>query len=332
MTHVTTFSSRRRVLGTLAAAAAALAVPQGVLRAQPGDYRGPVRLLVGYPPGGPADTAARIVADRLTAQLGQPVVVDNRPGAGGQLAAQALKAAPADGSVLFMSNIHTLATLPLTVKAPGFSPMSDFRAVGAVATFELALAVHPKTGARTLAELGQWFTAHPAQANIGVPASASAPEFLGAQVSKAFHADAVPIAYKGAAPLVQDLLGGQVAAAVSGVSDFLPYHQSGRLRMVAATRATPLLPGVPSFADAGFPGLELTDFLGLYAPAALADATVARYNAALNRVLTQPEVVERLQAQVMTAVPGTPAEQAERLRQASRLMAALVQATGFKPQ
>ena len=331
MTMKMAYSSRRHLLGALAAGATAIALPPGA-RAQPDAYRGPVRLLVGYPPGGPADTAARIVADKLSVQLGQPVVVDNRPGAGGQLAALALKAAPADGSVLFMSNIHTLATLPLTVKAPGFSPMGDFRAVGSVATFELALAVHPRTGARTLAELGRWFATHPREANIGVPAPASAPEFLEAEVSRAFHAEAMPIAYKGAAPLVQDLLGGQVAAAVSGVSDFLPYQQSGKLLMVAVTRATPLLPGVPSFADAGLPGLELTDFLGLYAPAALAEAAVARYNTALNRVLAQPDVVERLQAQVMTAMPGTPVEQAERLHRASRLMAALVQASGFKPQ
>lgn len=302
------------------------------LAAQAQDYQGPVRLLVGYPPGGPADTVARIVADKLGTRLGQPVVVENRPGAGGQIAAQALKAAPADGSVLFLSNVHTVAMVPLTVKAPGFSTERDFRPVGAIATFELALAAHPQTQATTLAQLGQWFAARPAQASIGVPAPASAPEFLAMKVSRQFRAESVPVAYKGAAPLVQDLLGGQVPAGVSGISDFLQYHQAGRLRIVAVTRATPLLPGVPSFAEAGFEGLELTDFLGLYAPAALPAPMVARYNAALNAVLALPDVQDRLRAQAMAALPGTPGEQAERLARTSRALAELVRASGFVPQ
>lgn len=296
-------------------------------------YAGPVRVLVGYPPGGPADTAARIVAEKLAVELGQPVVVDNKPGAGGQIAAQALKAAPADGSVLFMSNTHTVAMVPLTVKAAGFAPATDFRMVGTVATFELALAVHPKTGATDLQTLGAWLGAHRGEAGIGVPAPASAPEFVAAKVSRVLKADTVPVAYRGAAPMVGDLLGGQIAAGVSGISDFLQYQQAGKLRILAVSRATPLLPGVPSFSQAGVAGLDnTTDFLGLYAPAALPDTMVARYNTALNRVLAQPDVVAKLQGYVMTVAPSTPAEQAQHLAQVSKALAALVQESGFVPQ
>lgn len=295
-------------------------------------YAGPVRVLVGYPPGGPADTAARIVAEKLAVELGQPVVVDNKPGAGGQIAAQALKAAPADGSVLFMSNTHTVAMVPLTMKAAGFAPATDFRMVGTVATFELALAVHPKTSATNLQELGAWLGTHRGEASIGVPAPASAPEFIAGKVSRVLKADTVPVAYRGAAPMVSDLLGGQIAAGVSGISDFLQYQQTGKLRILAVSRATPLLPGVPSFSQAGVGLDNTTDFLGLYAPAALPDAAVVRYNTALNRVLAQPEVVAKLQSYVMTVAPSTPAEQAQHLVQVSKALAGLVQESGFVPQ
>lgn len=296
-------------------------------------YSGPVRILVGYPPGGPADTAARIVAEKLAVQLGQAVIVDNKPGAGGQIAAQALKAAPADGSVLFMSNTHTVAMVPLTMKAPGFAPATDFRTIGTVASFELALAAHPKTGAGNLPELGTWFGAHRSEASIGVPAPASAPEFIAGEMARHLKADIVPVAYRGATPMVADLLAGQIAAGVSGISDFLQYQKAGKLRILAVSRATPLLPGVPSFVQAGLGSLDATsDFLGLYAPAGLTDVTVARYNAALNQVMAMPEVVAKLQGNAMVPAPGTPAEQAQRLSQVSRVLSALVVQSGFVPQ
>ncbi len=325
--------SRRHCLQAAALLALTWPALPGSAHAQAPAYPGPIRILVGYPPGGPADTAARIVADKLATQLGQPVLVDNKPGAGGQIAAQALKAAPADGSVLFLSNTHTVAMVPLTMKAPGFAPATDFRPVGAVANFELALAVHPKTGAASLAELGAWFAARRGDASIGVPAPASAPEFIAGEVARHLKADIVPVAYRGATPMVTDLLAGQISAGVSGISDFLQHQKAGKLRILAASRSTPLLPGVPSFAQAGLPSLDATsDFLGLYAPAGLNDTAVARYNAALNQVLAQPEVVAKLQASAMTPAAGTPGEQAQRLAHVSKALAALVAQSGFIPQ
>ncbi|WP_428000569.1 tripartite tricarboxylate transporter substrate-binding protein [Acidovorax sp.] len=331
MPHPYPFALSRRRCLQAALLALPLLVAAGAAQAQ--TYSGPIRMLVGYPPGGPADTTARIVAEKLAMQLGQPVLVDNKPGAGGQIAAQALKAAPADGSVIFMSNTHTVAMVPLTMKAPGFAPATDFRPLGAVANFELALAVHPKTGAANLAELGTWFAAHRSEASIGVPAPASAPEFIAGEVARQLKADIVPVAYRGATPMVTDLLAGQIAAGVSGISDFLQYQKSSRLRIVAVSRTTPLLPGVPSFAQAGLASLDATsDFLGLYAPAGLNEATVARYNTALNQVVALPEVVAKLQANAMAPAAGTPGEQALRLAQVSRALAALVAQSGFVPQ
>lgn len=272
------------------------------------------------------------MSEKLSSVLERPIVVDNRPGAGGQIAAQQLKAAPADGTVLFLSNTHTVVTVPLTVKTPGFSPSADFRTVGTVANFELALAVHRRTGVKNLAELKTWLAAHPVEASIGVPAPASAPEFVAGKIARAFKVDTVPVSYRGAAPMVQDLLAGQVVAAVSGVSDFLPYQESGRLRILAVTRATSLLPGVPSFADAGLPGMEATDVLGIYAPAATPDGIVSRYNSAVQRVLAMPEVPAKLRGYAMTVAPGSPADHAQRLAQVSRMLKSLVQESGYVPQ
>jgi tripartite-type tricarboxylate transporter receptor subunit TctC len=296
------------------------------------DYQGPIHILVGYAPGGPADVAARIVADRLGAELKQTIIVENKPGAGGQIAAKALKGSPSDGSTLFLSNLHTVVTVPLTTKEPGFAPSKDFRPVGAVASFELAIAVHPKTAASNLADLGAWLGANKAAATIGVPAPASVPEFMALKINHHFHVETVPIPYRGSAPLVTDLVGGQLTAAVAGIADFLPHQQAGKIKIVAVTHTTPLLPGVPSFAESGIAGLETTETLGLFAPAGTSDKTIQRYNAALNRVLVAPETRERFRVQIMTPIPGTPQAQANELARATAAITALIKESGFVPQ
>lgn len=324
-------STRRQVLGGVALAAGASMLLHA-LGAYAQEYRGPVKVLVGYPPGGPADVIARLVADKLATELGQAVVVENRAGAGGLLAAQQLKVSPADGSVLFLSNMHTVAMLPLINKSAGFATEKDFRTVGSVASFELALAVHPSTEATTVAQLGAWFAANRGRANIGVPAPGSVPELMAVTLGRKFNTQAVPIAYKGAAPLVQDLLSGQIAAGVSGVAEFLQHHQAGKLRILSLTRPTPLLPGVPSFTDAGLPGLELTEVLGLYAPSAMASQVANRYNSALQRVLALPDVRERIRILTMTALPRSPSEHGELVARIQKNMADVVSTTGYAPQ
>jgi len=294
--------------------------------------RGPIRLLVGYPPGGPADVTARIVAQSLSQVLEQPVVVENRPGAGGQIAAQMLKAAPADGSVLMVGNTHTFAMLPHTMKNPGFAVPGDFRMLGTIASFELALAVHPKTAAKDLASLGQWYGAHRDEASIGVPAPASAPDFIARKITTTLGTRIEPVPYKGATQMVQDVLSGQLDAGLSGISDFLQHHKAGKLRIVAVSEATSLLPDVPSFTEAGVAVSDASDFQGLYAPAGLSDALVERYNAALNKAIADAPVQEKFAAQAMLPMPGTPQEHALRLARASDMLAELVKESGYQPQ
>ncbi|QBY55439.1 Bug family tripartite tricarboxylate transporter substrate binding protein [Cupriavidus oxalaticus] len=317
---------KTRLAGILACAAALVA---SLAHADGGAT---LRLVVGYPPGGSADVAARVIAPRLGTVLGQTVIVENRPGAGGQIAAQHVKGAPADGSVLLLSNTHTMITVPLTVRKPGFSATTDFKPVGTIATFELALAVFPGTQVGSVQDLKRWFAEHPLQRAIGVPAPASAPEFAAARIAKLLRADAVPVPYRGAAPLVQDLIGGQVSVAVSGVSDLILYHRAGKLRIISMSAASPLLPGVPSFSQAGIDGLELTDFLGLYAPAGVPSDRVTRLNAAVNSVLAMPEVQQTLNEQALVPAPGSPDEHSRRLSKAGTALGALVKDSGATAQ
>lgn len=325
-------ASRRLGLKFLLSASLAPLALSSAFAGNADESRKPIRLLVGYPPGGPADIVARIMAERLSTVMGRAVVVDNRPGAGGQIAAQALKAAPADGSTLFLSNTHTIVTVPLTVASPGFSPSTDFRPIGTVANFELALAVHKRTGVKNLSELKAWLGTHTEEANIGVPAPMSAPEFIAGKLARAFRTKTVPVPYRGAAPMVQDLLAGQVAAAVSGVSDFLPYLDSGSLRILAVTRETPILAGVPSFEQAGYKGLDATDVLAMYAPIGMTETVVSQFNTAIRQVLSMPDVAAKLRGYAMTAAPSTPAEHTQRLSEVSRTLTNLMKDGSYTTQ
>jgi tripartite-type tricarboxylate transporter receptor subunit TctC len=278
------------------------------------ERKGPITLVVGYPPGGSADIGARILAEKLPAILGQSVVVDNRSGAGGQIAARLVRSAPSNGSVLFFTNGHTVVT------------------VGTFASFEFALAVHPKTQVHSVQELVAYFARTPAERSIAVPAPGSAPEFMVGRLAQLTRSDVQSVAYRGAAPAVQDLLGGQVAAAILPVADILPYLKAGRLQAIAVTQATALLPNVPAFADMGLGELAASDFLAVYAPVGVSDDNVARVNAAIQKVLAMPDVSERIRSYAMQPLPGSPDDLRSRYLAASKTVGALMKAVDYQPQ
>ncbi|CAN5536493.1 tripartite tricarboxylate transporter substrate binding protein [soil metagenome] len=296
------------------------------------DYKGPITLVVGYPAGGSADIGARILAEKLPALLGQPVVVENRAGAGGQIAARYVKGAPANGSVLFFTNGHTVVTVPLILKAPGFDTATDLKPVSPFASFELTLVVNPKTQARSVKDLTDYFARTPTERNIAVPAPGSAPEFIVGRFAQLTRTEVQPIAYKGTAPAVQDLLGGQVSAAVLPVADILQYQRAGKLQAVAVTHTTPLLPGVPSFSDAGLGELAASDFLAVYAPAGMSDANVARFHRAVQQVVAMPEVSERLLSYALQPQHGTPADLTKAYEASRTTVRGLMKAVDYQPQ
>ncbi len=317
--------SLRRV-GVVAAMLAA-----GVVQAQ----SGPVRLMVGFPPGGGTDAIARTLADKLKDQLGMPVVVDNKAGAGGQLAAQALKAAAPDGLTLFLSHDHTISILPQVVKNPGYDPVKDFVPVAGFATFVNALAVSGGTPAKSVNEYVAWVKAQGAgKGTVGVPAPASTPEFLVSVIGKKYGLDLQSAPYRGSAPMMADMLGNQIAAGTGSVPDFIENHKAGKIRVVAVLGGTrqAILPDVPTFAELGLAGFEDLPYYGIFAPAGTPKAAIDKFSDALAKVLIQPDVKERLTAMGLTVGFMDQATLAKREQAYTKVWSKLIKDSGFVAQ
>ena len=324
-------SPRRRLLSALFAATLAALAGPAAAQAQPGKT---VKILVGFPAGGGTDAIARLLAEKLKDELGAVVIVENKPGAGGQLAAQALKAAPADGSTFFISHDHTISVLPLVSKTPGFDPSRDFQPVAGLASFVNALAVSPGTPAKSLADYVAWLrNAQQGKGVVGVPAPASTPEFMVKLLGSQYKLDLVPAPYRGSAPMMGDMLGNQINAGIGSVPDFIDNHKAGRIRMVAvggsARQAT--LPEVPTLAELGIAGFEDLPYYGFFAPAGTSKATVEQFSAALARVVAQTEVKARLTALGLTVEFMDAGALAARERAYSKSWAEIIRKSGFTP-
>ncbi|HBH38540.1 MAG TPA: Twin-arginine translocation pathway signal [Curvibacter sp.] len=318
---------KRRTLG-LAAAALLVAGPALADTST-------VKILVGFPPGGGTDAIARVLADKLKDQLGANVIVENRAGAGGQLAAQALKAAPADGTVLFLSHDHSISILPLTLKNPGFNPAEDFVPVAGFATFVNGLALSGGTPARSYQEYLAWVREDvKKRGTVGVPAPASTPEFFVKVIGQKNGLDLQAAPYRGSAPMMGDMLGNQIAAGVGSVPDFIENHKAGKIRIVAVIggKRQATLPDVPTFTELGLTGFEDLPYYGLFAPKGTPKATLERYSAALAKVIALPEVNERLTAMGLTVGHMSAEQLAGRERAYSQTWARIIQASGFQAQ
>lgn len=293
------------------------------------------KLLVGFPAGGGTDAIARILAEKLKDPLGSAVVVENKAGAGGQIAAQALKAAAPDGATLFLSHDHTISILPLVVKNPGFDSAKDFVAVGGFATFVNALALSGGTPAKSVAEYVDWVRGTGAgKGTVGVPAPASVPEFAVKVIGEKFKIDLQSAPYRGSAPMMGDMLGNQIAAGTGSIPDFIENHKAGKIRVVAVmgTSRQAILPDVPTFAELGLSGFEDLPYYGIFAPAGTPSATVEKISAALAKVVALPEVKERLTAMGLTVQYMTSQQLATRERAYATAWAGIIKKSGFVPQ
>lgn len=322
--------SRRRLLSH-AAALSALAGWGGLARAA--DIQ-PIRILVGFPPGGGTDAIARLLAEKLRDELGQTVLVDNRPGAGGQIAAQLLKSAPADGHTLFLTHDHTISILPQVVKKPGFDPAQDFVPVSGVGTFVNALAVSSQTPVKNLAEYVQWVRQNGGKSAVGIPAPASTPEFLVKQLSERFGLDLVAAPYRGSAPMLADMLGNQIPAGIASVQDFIEHQRAGKMRVIAVLgdKRQASLPDVATLAEQGVKGYEDLPYYGIYAPRGTPAAFIDRFSAATAKVLQLPEVREQLVALGLTVGHMAPPQLAQREQAYTRAWTAIIRKSGFQPQ
>jgi tripartite-type tricarboxylate transporter receptor subunit TctC len=291
----------------------------------------PVRIVVGFAPGGTADLIARVVADKLKDTVGQAVVVDNRPGAAGLIAADLVKAAAPDGSTIMVMPIGPMAVVPHTLKQIPYDPVKDFTAIGLGATFQFALAAGPGSGARTWGEFVAWAKANPNKASYATSAAGSLPHFVGVLLSRDIGIDMVHVPYKGSGAYMNDLMGGQVPSAIDTVADLSEQHRAGKIRILATTGAAraPATPDVPTFAELGLKNVVASGWFGFFAPPNTPKAVIDTLNRGINKALTSPDVVERLTKLGMDPATSTPDEFAKIVASDYAKWGPIVKASGF---
>jgi tripartite-type tricarboxylate transporter receptor subunit TctC len=321
----------RRSLMTFAVASSMLALP---LMARAADYTGVVKIYVGFPPGGATDVVARMLADKLKDVMNQPIIVENKPGAGGMIATQQLKAAPADGSVVMVTIDHSHVIVPLTFKAPGYDPLTDFTPLAGVATYYNVMAVASSINVKSTDEFGFWLKANPDKANYGIPALGSVPQFAGLLVGKALGTPMVPVPYRGGAPLVQDLLAGQIPAGFISLTESIDHHRAGKLRVLAVsgTKRAKAAPDIPTFLEQGIKGIDKNPWIAIFGPKGMPPEFVARFTKAVATVLNDPEIVVKLASMGNVVEYAPPAELQTWVSSATAHWGPVIRDSGFELQ
>jgi tripartite-type tricarboxylate transporter receptor subunit TctC len=291
------------------------------------------RIFAGFAPGGTVDVTARRVADKLRDVYAKSVVVENRTGAGGQIALSALKTAPADGLTLLVTPMSMLGIYPHTYKKLPYDPVADFQPVSQAVRFDFGIAVGPMVPAtvKTLADFIAWCKANPKDANFGSPAAGSVPHFVVELFGRAAGLDLKHVPYRGTQPAIADLIGGQVAAVSGPVGEFLQHLPTGKVRLLATSGAvrSKFAPGVATYAEQGFKDIVFDEWFGVYMPAKVPAEALNRASTALRGVLSMPEVVDALAQMGLEARPSTPAELAALLKKDSERWAPLIKTIGF---
>lgn len=322
--------NRRRWLGALAALSAPAA-----LRAQ--TDKPVIRILMGLPPGGGTDAIARAIADRLPAELGQPVIIDSKVGAGGRFAADALLAAAPDG-LTYMIAPNATPTFQQLVFGPPvvrWNVLRDFTPVGALVSYPLGMAVSLGTGATTAREFVEWVRRNPGQASVGTPGLGGQNHFLGVQFAKEAGIDLPVTPYKGTPPMVTDLLGGHVPAAISLLDGMLAHHRAGKLRVIGlfTEKRSPLMPDIPTFAEQGYKVTSGEAWTAMWAPGRTPAAEIERMQRALQKVLAQPALKELLTTRLMVQPAWLNGTEMAALQKAELAhWEPIIKASGFKPE
>jgi tripartite-type tricarboxylate transporter receptor subunit TctC len=320
--------NRRHLIALAASLPAAAGLP-AIAQAQ-GDRT--IRILVGFPPGGSIDIVARLLAEKMKGELKANVIVENRAGAGGRIAAELLKSAPADGSVLMITPVVVPVLAPLVFSRLTYNPATDFVPVGHVCDFNFALTVPTALPVQNVKELVAWLKANPQKANFGSPAAGSLPHFFGEMLSRDAKADMVHVPFAGGAALLGALSGNQVSAGIDVVLETLEAHRAGKVRVIGTSGAkrSAVLPDVPTLKEQGYPNMVAEGWFAMYAPARTPQAQVDAANRALNKALAQPDVLDRFAKLALEPGGGSPADLTALERASSARWAPVVKATGFR--
>lgn len=325
--------NRRNTLAALAATALALTAPLSL--AQP-NLDKTVKIVVGFPPGGASDAVARLLAEQLRGNYASVVLVDNKPGAAGRLAVQAVKSGPADGSQILLTPLSVLTISPHAYRKPGFDTLADFAPVGSVAKVAFALSVSSAVPAnvKSVQDYLAWAKAHPKDANFGSAAAGAAPHFVGTMLSRQTGVALNHVPFKGGAPLVTDLLGGQIQSGVNVLTDVVQHAQGGKLRVLAVSSAkrSRFLPGVPTFNEGGLSGMNAEDYFAVFAPAKTPPELVARLNAAIRTALKAKPMIEGLEKLSFEVGGDSSAEFTQIVKSEFDRWGPVVKASGFSSE
>jgi len=292
----------------------------------------PVRIVVPFPPGGPADIFGRGLAQGMSGALGQPVLIENVSGVGGVLGVDRVAKSAPDGYTLALNSASTLSIAPFSLSKMPYDVKKDFALITVVVRVPEVLVVHPSLPANSLAELISYAKANPGKVNFGSAGSGSITHLAGELLKAEARIDIVHVPYKGAAPAVSDLLGGQVQMGIFDVPILLPHIRSGRLKALAVTSAkrAGTLPDVPTTAEASYPNVTSDNWYGLVAPAATPLEILKRIHASAAAALRSPALVEQYAKVSGIASPGTPQDYAAFLAAEQAKWSKVVRAIGFK--
>ncbi len=322
--------NRRHVLLGSAGGVASLAFGLSPALSQP--LHPSARLMVGFPPGGPTDVQARLVAEQMKSYA-STTIVENRPGAGGRVVMDVLKTSAADGTVMVLTPAVAITLYPHVYKSLSYNPQQDFAPVTTVSTTAMLIAIGPMvpSSVTTLADFIAWCRSNPSQSSFGSPGAGSPLHFLGVMLSRAAKFEYLHVPFQGTAPSIQSMLGGQIASCISPIGPFVQHVQAGTLRALATTGAqrSPLLPNVPTVAEAGYPSLEYAEWFGIFAPARTPGGTVETLSTAIRAALRTKEVQAGLANQSVEVGGLTPAEFARQIKTDLDRWGPIVKDSGF---
>lgn len=314
----------------LALAAAAVAAPHAVAQQDR-----TIRILVGFPPGGSVDVIARLLADKMKGPLGQNLIVDNRPGAGGRVALNEVKRAAPDGQTLILSPSGALVIQPHLYPAStlGYDPIKDFTPISRVTTFDFAVTAGPAAPQGDLKAVLAWMKANPGRANYATSGAGTVPHFAGQMLGQTAGVPFTHVPYRGGAPAAQDLIGGQVPLMVDTASETLEHHKSGKVRILAVTgeQRNRALPEVPTLREQGI-NMAADAFFGLYGPPGMPQEVVARIDRAVADALRAQDVQDRIYGFGLVPSHAPSAQLAATQAEHLRKWEAPIKASGFKPE
>jgi tripartite-type tricarboxylate transporter receptor subunit TctC len=292
-----------------------------------------VKLITGFPPGGTSDTICRRVASKLAPGYGKSVVVENRAGAGGQIAIQSFKTAAPDGTSILQTPMSMLGIYPLIYKKLQYDPVNDVMPVSLGAVFDFGFAVGPAVPAsvRNIPEFLDWCKANPTQANFGSPGAGAVPHFIGVLIGRSAGVDLKHVPYRGTQPAILEMIGGQIQAVSGPVGEFIQHVAAGKCRLLATTGAqrSKFAPTVTTLVEQGLKDMAFSEWFGFYLPAKAPAEVVQRANAALRAALAERDVIEGLELMGLESKSSTPAELAAMLKADSERWAPVVKAIGF---